>query len=468
MDIKQIDNGQFIVKKTDNMNTNARLFLTKDLIKDIEDEAIKQLTNVATLPGIVGDALAMPDMHSGYGFPIGGVAAFDYKTGIVSPGGIGFDIGCGIRLLTSDKEIDDIESLKSNILNDLFDKVPSGVGSETDVKVDRNEFLELVQNGIDWAIKQGIAKKEDKDSIEDYGKLDGSIKNLSQRAISRGRAQIGTLGSGNHFLEVQYVDSILDKQISKDWGLKEKQVVIMIHTGSRGFGHQIATDYIKTFLEKNSIYNINLVDPQLACVPIQSDIGQNYIQNMNLAVNFAYVNRQMITHNTREIFAKYGVNLDILYDVTHNVAKKESYLVDGKLREVFVHRKGATRAFSKGNKLLPSRYLNTGQPVIIPGSMGSYSYVLVGDRAEELSFGSVSHGAGRTMSRSEALKTLSLEQVSKQMDDHGVSLKTASNKGIVEEAKDVYKDVSEVVNALQTNHLAKGVARLRPVMVIKG
>jgi len=465
MNREKLDVAKYVIKKEGNMNTNAVLYLTEKLMAGVEDDAIQQIVNVTTLPGIVGNAYAMPDMHSGYGFPIGGVAAFDYEKGIVSPGGIGFDINCGVRLaLTSVKK----EELNKDILKKLFKSVPSGVGSETDDKLTPTEFEELCVKGLDWAIAKGFATKIDKECTEDYGVLKSSTEHASQRAIARGRKQIGTLGSGNHFLELQVVDKIYDIELAKAWGLEEGNVCVMIHSGSRGFGHQIATDYIQTFLDAASKYNITFCDSQLASVPISSKEGQNYLECMNSAANFAYVNRQMMMHKTREVFSENGIELKLLYDVAHNIAKKETYLVNGEKKDVLVHRKGATRAFSRGNKILPEKYVSTGQPVILPGSMGTFSYVLVGDKAEELSFGSVAHGAGRVMSRHGALKSLTLEQVENNLRNKNIELLSASRKGVIEEAPEAYKDVDAVVEALELNKLATPVVRLKPIKVMKG
>jgi len=467
-ELKKINANEYVIKKQGKMQTDCSLYLNEKLIESLEQEAIDQIKNVATLPGIVGNALVMPDMHSGYGFPIGGVAAFDCKTGVVSPGGIGFDINCGVRLLVSSAKEKDIKKIKTDLLNEIFKEIPSGVGCETDNKLSKEELFDLLINGVDWAIKNGYAKKEDKECIEDYGKLDADTKYLSQRAVARGLSQIGTLGSGNHFLEVQVVDEVFDKELAKKWNLNKGSLTLMIHTGSRGFGHQVATDFIKLFLDVQERYNFNLPDKQLACVPINSEEGKKYLQSMNAAANFAYVNRQMITHKLRTIFKKYNIDLDLLYDVAHNIAKKETYVIDGKKREVLVHRKGATRAFSKGNKLLPEKYIKTGQPVILPGSMGTCSYVLVGNKAEEKSFGSVAHGAGRLLSRSSSLKKLSLDSVMNNLKINNIEIKTKSQKGILEEAPESYKDVDEVVKVLKANALANPVVKLKPIMVIKG
>jgi tRNA-splicing ligase RtcB len=467
-EVKKVNANEYVIKKEGKMNTDCSLYLNEKLMKNVEQEAIDQIKNVSTLPGIVGNACAMPDMHSGYGFPIGGVAAFDYKDGCVSPGGIGFDIGCGCRLLTSNVKEKDIEKNKNKILNELFANVPSGVGIDNKEKLSREDFFDLILNGIDWAIKNGFATKKDKECIEDYGRLDASKDFLSQRAVARGLSQIGTLGSGNHFLEVQVVDEVFDKELAKKWGLEKGSLTLMIHTGSRGFGHQIATDFIKTFLDAKNKYALEYPDAQLACVPINSDEGQRYLSSMNCAANFAYVNRQMISFKAREVFVKYGIELDLLYDVAHNIAKKESYKIDGKIKDVLVHRKGATRAFSAGNKILPKKYQSTGQPVILPGSMGTSSYVLVGDKAEEKSFGSVAHGAGRIMSRSSALKNLSYETVLENLHKMNIEIKTQTQKGIVEESPESYKDVDEVVKVLENNKLARAVVKLKPIMVMKG
>ncbi len=467
-EVVKVNANEYVIKKSGTMNTDCTLYLNEKLLKQVEQEAINQIKNVSTLPGILGKAYAMPDMHSGYGFPIGGVAAFDFEKGIVSPGGIGFDINCGVRLLTSGIQSKEIEKNKKNILEDLFKNIPSGVGSETKEKLTKQELFELTSKGIDYAISNSIANKKDKDATEDLGCLKGSNDFLSQRAIARALAQIGTLGSGNHFLEVQIVDEVFDEKLAKVWNLEKGSITVMIHSGSRGFGHQIATDFIKTFLDAKDKYKYNLPDNQLACVPIQSNEGQKYLSSMNTAANFAYVNRQMMTFKTREVFDKYGIKLDLLYDVAHNIAKKEQYKIDNKLKDVLVHRKGATRAFSKGNKILPDNYQSTGQPVILPGSMGTSSYVLVGNKAEEKSFGSVAHGAGRVLSRHGAKYSLSYDSVMKDLTDKGITLRTQSKSGVVEEAPQSYKDVSEVVNVLEKNELARAVVKLKPLLVMKG
>lgn len=466
--VKKILENKYFIEKEGNMRTNVELFLNESLFKKVDLDAIQQIMNVTTLPGIVGNALAMPDMHSGYGMPIGGVAAFDYEQGIVSPGAIGFDINCGVRLLTSNVFAKEITKNKKEILDHLFRTIPSGVGSENKEKLSKEDLFELLLNGIDFAIKNGFATKQEKESIEDYGKLESSIDYLSQKAISRGLAQIGTLGAGNHFLEVQRVEEVYNKNLAEKWNLKEGTLTVMVHSGSRGFGHQVATDFIKLFLELQEKYNYNLVENQLACAPIQSKEGQNYLKSMHAAANFAYVNRQMISFKIKKVFSEYGVDFNLLYDVTHNIAKRESYNINGEKRDLLVHRKGATRAFSKGNKLLPEKYIDTGQPVIIPGSMGTFSYVLVGDKAEELSFGSVSHGAGRVMSRSQALKDLEYEKVINELENKKIEFKTKTRKGLIQEAPESYKDVSEVVDVLEKNKLAKPVVKLKPILVMKG
>jgi tRNA-splicing ligase RtcB len=465
--VKKTQN-KYLIKKQGKMLTDCTLFLNENLFNKLEKEAIVQIKNVACLPGIEGNALAMPDMHSGYGFPIGGVAAFNMETGVVSPGGIGYDINCGVRLLTSNVELKEIKNNLKEILDKLFKNIPSGVGYENKDKLSKEELFELNIDGIDYAIKTGFANKKDKDCIEDYGKLQASNDYLSQKAISRALKQLGTLGSGNHFLEVQVIDEIYDKDLAKKWNLKKGNIAIMVHSGSRAFGHQVATDFVELFNNLDKKYKLNFPDKQLACVPIQSKDGQEYLSSMNAAANYAYVNRQLMTFKIREVFEDYGVKLNLLYDVAHNIAKKESYKIDGKLKEVLVHRKGATRAFSKGNNLLPEKYFKTGQPIILPGSMGTYSYVLVGDKAEKLSFGSVSHGSGRIISRSNAKNSLSYDSVIKDLHNKNILVKTNSLKGLVEEAPQTYKDVNEVVKILEKNKLARAIVRLKPIMVMKG
>ena len=463
------DKNHYIIKKTKDMNTDVILYLSENLMKGVEQDAVQQIINVASLPGIKDRAYAMPDMHSGYGFPIGGVAGFDLEKGIVSPGGLGFDINCGIRLVKTNSTKEEFEKLFSKKeFEKLFRSIPTGVGSENKERITKEELLDMLSKGIDYSIKNGEATKKDKDCIEDYGKLKTSAEFLSQKAISRGLKQSGTLGSGNHFIELQYIDKIYNKELAKKWGLKENQITFMIHSGSRGLGHQIASDYIEIFLKNYQKYNLKLLDKDLVSIPINSQEGEKYLDSMRAAANYAYVNRQVMTFKVREALKELGINTELVYDVAHNIAKEEEYKINGKKEKLLVHRKGATRAFSAGNKVLPEKYINTGQPVIIPGSMGTCSYVLVGDKAEEKSLGSVSHGAGRALSRSAAKKQFDVKDVIKDLNKINVSVLSATNASIVEEAPLAYKDVNEVVKVLELNELAKPVARMKPLYTIKG
>ncbi len=458
------------------MRVDAVFFASESILKDLEAEgyaSLQQLMNVATLPGIVEPALAMPDIHWGYGFPVGGVAAFDPEAGgVVSPGGIGFDINCGVRLLASNLSREVLEPHRSRLADLLYREVPSGVGSERkDVRFSRKELKEILREGAGWLVKRGFGSPEDLRFIESEGRLPwANPDKVSERAFERGAPQLGTLGSGNHFLEVQYVDQIYDPEAAEALGLFPGQVTVLIHTGSRGLGHQVCQDYVERFLKVAPRYGIELVDKQLAAAPIQSPEGQDYLQAMAAAANFAFANRQLIAHFVREAFEKAGFGpkehgLRVLYDLAHNNAKFEEH----KGRRVLVHRKGATRAFGPHHPEIPPEYRKVGQPVLVPGDMGRYSFVLVGtEKAMEVSFGSSCHGAGRKMSRHQAKKVARTRNLVKELEAQGILVRAATRATVDEEMPEAYKDVSEVVAAVEGAGIGRIVARLRPLIVVKG
>ncbi|MFQ5637306.1 MAG: RtcB family protein [bacterium] len=465
------------IPKEGKMRVPARIYATETMMKAIRsDNAPEQAANVAHLPGIVGHSLAMPDIHWGYGFPIGGVAAFDVKNGVISPGGVGYDINCGVRLMASKLTRQDVLRKMKNLIDTLFHRVPSGVGSKGELRVSIDEEKKVLRNGAEWALKKGYGAEEDLEYIEENGRIDGANPNVvSQKAFERGRAQLGTLGSGNHFLEVGYVSKIYDDEAARVLGLELDQVTVIIHCGSRGFGYQVCDDYIAVMNRAVQKYGIDLPDRQLCCAPITSPEGQEYLGAMQCAVNYAFANRQVIAAWTREAFEKglklspKDVGLRVVYEVAHNIAKFETHKVDGKEKEVCVHRKGATRAFAAGSKDIPSAYRTVGQPVLIPGDMGRYSYVLVGaPGAMENTFGSTCHGAGRAMSRNKARKSAKGRAIIRELEDRGIYVQASSRRTVDEEISEAYKDVAQVVDACQQAGISKKVAQLRPLGCIKG
>ena len=474
--LHKLDEYRWLVPRTvkPGMQTDALIYADDRLLDQIvKDLSIEQAMNVAFLPGIVGRSLAMPDIHQGYGFPIGGVAATDLHTGVISPGGVGFDINCGVRLLASTLRKEDVTPKLRELVNQLFRDVPSGTGSEGFVECSWQDLNEVLERGAAWVVEHGYGEAADVEFCEESGQMDGAdASKVSDRAKQRGRTQIGTLGSGNHFLEVQYVQKVFEPEIAECFGLKEDQAVVLIHCGSRGLGHQVCTDYLKVMNEAMRRYGITLPDRQLACVPSQSPEGKNYLAAMAAAANFAWANRQAITHFTRESFAKVfgeGAKLRVVYDVAHNIAKRERHRVDAKEVEVLVHRKGATRSFPAGSPDIPRAYQEAGQPVLIPGSMGTASYVLVGtERAMEETFGTVCHGAGRAMSRTAAKKGRDARVETKKLEEQGIILRAETRDGILEEVPEAYKDIDAVVDVVHNAGLARKVARLRPMGVIKG
>jgi len=461
----------------EDMRVPARLFGDPELFNAaFRDRTVEQLTNTTTLPGIVKYALAMPDFHQGYGFPIGGVAAMRVDTGAISPGGVGYDINCGVRLLGSHIEYEEVGPYLEDLTAALYRACPSGVGGKGRVRVSERELDELVTQGAKWALKRGLARREDLAHTEEQGCLAGADPGkVSARAKERGRPQVGSLGAGNHFLEIDAVEEIYDGKVAQAFGLWEGQVAVQIHCGSRGFGHQVCDDNVKGLQPAVKKYGLQLPDRELVCAPIDSPEGRAYYGAMACAVNYAFVNRQVLASGVREAFEQVLAgkmrdwDLFQVYDVAHNIAKFEEHQVDGHQIKLCVHRKGATRAFGPGYAGLPADYRDVGQPVLVPGSMGTASYVLVGThKALELTFGSSCHGAGRVMSRSRARKTIWGADLRKEMEGQGIVVRAGSNKGLAEEAPAAYKDVSRVVEVVHGAGIARKVARLRPLAVIKG
>jgi len=454
------------------------VYADDELIEQISgDNSLQQVANVATLPGIVGYSLAMPDIHWGYGFPVGGVAATDAEEGVISPGGIGFDINCGVRLLATDLMQDQIKGKVDRLADELFSHLPSGVGTDGMRKLTHSEMRAVMLRGAAWAVEEGYGFPEDLEVTEENGCLAGANPDaVSQKAIQRGISQLGSLGSGNHFCEIQVVDHIYDKEAANALGIGQKgQVVATIHCGSRGFGHQVAEDFIKLAESKQKDYGFRLVDRQLACLPLKSADGQAYLAAMACGANFAWANRQLLMHGVRQAFATVfgrkarAKDLPLVYDVCHNIAKMEEYETDEQMRRVCVHRKGATRAFPAGHPAVPEKYRAVGQPVLIPGDMGRYSFVLVGAPGSmEQSFGTTCHGAGRRLSRTAAKKSISSKELIAQLDARGITVRVHSKNLLSEEAPQAYKDAQQVVNVVHNAGLAKLVARLRPIIVIKG
>ncbi len=474
MDIRKISDHHHRILRTEEMNTNVDILAGEQLLKGIkEDDTLKQIKKVASLPSIQGNAVLMPDGHQGYGMPIGGVAAFSTgEKGIISPSMVGFDINCGVRVLKTSLTSEDIRGRKEQLANLLFNKIPTGTGKGGILEVTESEMDEILDKGMEWMLENGYAREEDLESCEDGGNLDGDSSKVSDKAKNRGKEQVGSLGSGNHFLEIQEVQEVYDEETAGKFGLEKDQIVIMIHCGSRGLGHQVCKDYTKEMREEFPEIDEKLPDDKLMYAPIKSDLGQNYLKAMNAAANFAYVNRQAITHQIREeiprIFDE-EVNINLLYDVCHNIAKIEPHEVEGSEREVIVHRKGATRAFPAGRPELPEKYSETGQPVLLPGTMGTESYILSGsEESLEKSFGSSPHGSGRTGSRTQGREEHEAGRVKKRLRQEGVEVKARSPKTIEEETPEIYKDVSEVVESAVENNLSSLTCKLKPLVNIKG
>jgi tRNA-splicing ligase RtcB len=475
--LTKVDNCRWRIPRTGKMKVEGMIYADEGLLKEIhQDESLKQVANVAHLPGIQKYSLAMPDIHWGYGFPIGGVAAFDWQEGVISPGGVGYDINCGTRLLATDLSIENLRDKIKNLVNALFQNIPSGVGSKGNLRLSVQDLRQVLKEGTAWAVKKGYGRPEDLDRTEDRGCMEGADPGVvSERALERGRPQLGTLGSGNHFLEVGFVDEIYDPEVARVLGLRKDQVTVLIHSGSRGLGYQVCDDFLKKMGERVRQLGLEIPDRQLACDFIQSKTGQDYFAGMACAANYAWVNRQMLMHWTREVFERFlqmgpkELGMHLVYDVCHNIAKREWHVIDGKRREVCVHRKGATRALPPGHPAVPEVYRNVGQPVLIPGDMGRYSYVLVGtERAMQETFGSTCHGAGRVQSRTQAKKASKGRPLQRELEDRGIYVMAASRATLVEEAPEAYKDVSQVVKVVHQAGISSKVARLRPWGVVKG
>ncbi len=459
------------------MKVPGIIFASSEMIpRIISDKTPTQVANVATLPGIVHASLAMPDIHWGYGFPIGGVAAFDLNDGIISPGGVGYDINCGVSLLRSDIEARSVRHRIQKLIDALFNTIPCGLGSEGQIKLSAKDFNQVLLTGAEWVVRQGFADAEDLVNMEENGAMKGSDPTLiSDRARQRAFKQLGTLGSGNHFIEIQEVVEVIEPEIAEAFGLFEGQVVVMLHSGSRGFGHQVCDESLKVMQQVTRDYGIDLVDRQLACAPFKSDAGQRYFSQMKCAANFAWANRLAMVGLTREVFEQFfgsswdELGMSMVYDVCHNIAKVEKFDIEGSPAKVCVHRKGATRALGPNDPRLPAQYRAHGQPVLIPGDMGRASYVLVGTEAGALtSFNSTCHGAGRTMSRKAAIRKGKGKNIYKQLADAGIVVRSSGKTTLVEEVPEAYKDVTEVVEAVNGAGISQSVVRLEPIGTIKG
>lgn len=460
-----------------NMNVPARIYGSSDLIGSMDEAVFRQIINVTTLPGIFNAALCMPDGHSGYGFPIGGVAAINPEHGIISPGGIGFDINCGVRLLATNLTYNEVFPKLKVFVDRLFRGVPSGVGSGGILPLNHTDFDQAMIHGAEWGVRNGYGIDNDLICCEESGKIKGADpSSVSGKAVERGIGQIGSLGSGNHYLEIQVVknENIFDTKNASTFGITgNDQIVIMIHCGSRGFGHQVATDYLGSFAKLQMKFGYNLPDRELACVPFYSDEGQNYFHAMNCAINIAFLNRQVIKHRVTEIIfelfgSKNGLKIETVYDVCHNTAKMENHDIDGNVKKLLIHRKGATRAFPPGHRDIPEKYSHTGQPVLIGGSMESGSYILCGTESGKDAFYSTVHGSGRVMSRHEAKKNFNGRDLQKSLESRGIYIKTSSLSGLAEEAGGAYKDVDKVVSSAQKAGIGSIIAKLIPIGNIKG
>ena len=476
---RKIGENQYQIDADSNlgMKVPVRIYADEALMqKMLSDRTIMQARNVASIPGIVGHSVVLPDGHEGYGFPVGGVAAMDAEEGMISPGGVGYDINCGVRLLRSNLTEDIVRSKLKELVTDLFSSIPSGVGSKGAVKLTHSELDEVLVKGVNWAIDHGYGSSNDADVCEENGQIQNADPNkVSDKARKRGAPQLGSLGSGNHFLEVQKVTEIHDEEAAKRMGIEVGTITTLIHCGSRGFGHQVCSDYLRVSEQAMEKYDIHLPDRELACVPNNSEEGESYRKAMFSALNFAWSNRQMLTHWTRNSFQRVfnqsesDLDMKLVYDVAHNIAKIEKHKVDGENRNLVVHRKGATRAFPANRSEIPSKYRDLGQPVLVPGSMGTASWILLGQpNSMNLSFGSTAHGAGRTMSRSKARRNFTEDDVKKSLNEKGIFIKALTRDGVVEETPQAYKDVDSVVNVSHNLGIATKVAKLVPIGVIKG
>ena len=479
-ELERIDSHRWRIPRSykAEMRTDGIIYASEAMMESLrQDQSPEQVANVACLPGIVGNSLAMPDIHYGYGFCIGGVAAMDGREGVVSPGGVGYDINCGVRLLRTDLTREEVQPRIKDLVHQLFRDIPSGVGSKGRIRVDEKELKRVMEKGAGWAVKNGYGWPEDLEHTESRGALEGADPEMpSARAIQRGQPQLGTLGAGNHFLEVQVVDHIYDERVARVFGITEPgQITVMIHTGSRGFGYQVCDDFLVVMQKAVQKYGIELPDRQLACAPIASEEAQQYLGAMRAAANYAWCNRQAIAHWTREAFERIfkaspqQLGMQQVYDVAHNVAKLEEHEVNGSKRMLCVHRKGATRAFPAGHPEVPKDYRSVGQPVLVPGDMGRHSYLLVGtEQAMKESWGSTCHGAGRMMSRSAAVRSAKGRNIAQELSERGVYVEAVGRDVLAEEMPEAYKNVDDVVETCEAAGLSRRVARLRPIGVMKG
>jgi tRNA-splicing ligase RtcB len=478
-DFKKISDYEWKIPSNyrSDMRVPVRIFSTRKMLEQsLSDLSVEQAINAATLPGVVGSVVVMPDMHQGYGFPIGGVAATDFSTGVISPGGIGYDINCGVRLLASQIPYEVVKNQIQSLVIALDHHCPSGVGSEGGIHLSLKELDEICEDGSQWALKNGYATKQDLRRTEENGCIPGAnAKKLSERAKKRGLPQLGSLGSGNHFIEIDLIEEIFDEETAEIFGLQKGNIAVMIHCGSRGLGHQVCSDTVQSFQKTIHKYGIKIPDRELVCAPLNSQEGQDYLAAMRAAANYAFCNRQVLAHLARKAFEQVlagkvkNWQLYQVYDIAHNIGKIEDHLVDGELRKVCVHRKGATRAFGPGSSGIPDEFSKTGQPVLVPGSMGTSSWVLAGTEASmERSFGSSCHGAGRLMSRQKAKKTIRGDQLKMDLEKKGIYIQAGSMSGLAEEAPGAYKDVDQVIEAVNGAGLARKIARLVPLAVVKG
>jgi tRNA-splicing ligase RtcB len=478
--LEKVDDYRWRIPKSykSGMRVDGLIFADEKMLQQIiDDQAPEQVANVAFLPGIVGYSMAMPDIHWGYGFAIGGVAAMRLSDGVISPGGVGFDINCGVRIMRTNLVKEEIVPRIKALIDAIYYAVPSGLGSKGAIKLRSGEIDEVLVKGSRWAVEKGYGRREDLETTEENGEMQGADPTkVSGRAKERGIPQLGTLGSGNHFLEVGVVDEIYDEKIAGAMGIERLgQVMLYVHCGSRGLGHQVADDYIKVMMQSMPKYGIEVPDRQLACVPVKSPEGQNYLAAMRGAANYAWANRQCITHWVREAFCRVmgmsdrDAGLELIYDVTHNIAKIEDHKVNGKTEKLCVHRKGATRAFPAGHPDIPEQYKAVGQPILIPGDMGRMSYILAGtEKAMQETFGSTCHGAGRMKSRAAAKRAMSGRDVLAALESRGIAVRAGSLPGLAEEAPEAYKDVSDVVRVAHGAGISRKVARTRPIAVVKG
>ena len=470
--LKRIADYEWEIPQTGDMRVPGRIFGSRELVKEMDEKVWEQTSNVACLPGIQNASIAMPDAHWGYGFPIGGVAAFDLKEGVISVGGVGYDVNCGVTTLRTNLTLGQVRPKIEALMESLFQIVPAGLGRRGEISLSASQIRRVLTEGTRWAIEQGYGTKEDLEFTEEKGCVEGADPaNVSQTALKREQNQVGTLGSGNHYLEIQYVDEIYDSELAGKLGLEVGQILVSIHCGSRALGHQIGTDYLKTLAEASRKYGIPLRDRELVCAPIDSPEGQRYFSAVNCAINYGFANRQVIVHLVRKAFEGVipGSRLPVLYSIGHNTCKMEKHSIDGKLKDVLVHRKGATRAFGPHREELPRAYRDVGQPVIVGGTMGTASYILAGtEYGQKQAFASCCHGAGRTMSRTKAKKSWRGDQLISALKERGIHIKAHSLPGLAEEAPNAYKPVEEVVDAIHNAGLSKKVARMRPLGCLKG